>query len=332
MIGKIKVSPDGYCPSTLVIIVAPPLGGTRWKAIYRKSKWKSVDSPLNQGKFAPTQFDVRQIEPPIASRCPSGSSRGSCSPAIPTRRLSSPTTTTWRSTTVCPRDAIIAANADTGTATDTIVLSSGAYTLSISNANNLQENESATGDLDITSTAHALVIKGQGDSGPGATIIDQTVLDRVFQIMPNVSVTFQNLEITGGTAFDDGTESAVQYSTTDWDGGGILASNSTAANVSLTLNDVAMIGNTAGSSQIIVSTGATSEGGGLCMQGYATKTVLIIESCVFENNSAIGAQAYSANSYAGYAYGGAILAGQEEAGTIAGSLISNNTAQGGEGL
>ena len=51
------------------------------------------------------------------------------------------------------------------------------------------------------------------DSGPNATIIDQTQLDRVFQILPNVAVTFENLEITGGTAVDDGTAGAMPFST-----------------------------------------------------------------------------------------------------------------------
>ena len=49
------------------------------------------------------------------------------------------------------RDAIIAANADPGTAADTIVLGSGTYTLSIPNVGGAQENSALTGDLDITS-------------------------------------------------------------------------------------------------------------------------------------------------------------------------------------
>ena len=65
--------------------------------------------------------------------------------------------------------AIASANADPGVQADTIQLSSGTYMLTL-------------GELEITSTAHALVINGQGSSGPNATIIDQLSLDRVFQI------------------------------------------------------------------------------------------------------------------------------------------------------
>ena len=101
------------------------------------------------------------------------------------------------------RDAIIDANADPGTATDTIVLSSGTYSLTIPNVGEAHENAARTGYLDITSTAHALVIEGRGDSGPNPAIIDQIILDRVFEIASNVTVTFENLEITGA-AVDTG--------------------------------------------------------------------------------------------------------------------------------
>ena len=50
------------------------------------------------------------------------------------------------------RSAIAAANADTGTATDTIQLTSGTYTLSL-------------GQLEISNTAHTLIIEGQGSTG-----------------------------------------------------------------------------------------------------------------------------------------------------------------------
>ena len=99
------------------------------------------------------------------------------------------------------RSAIAAANADTGTAQDTIQLGSGNYSLLL-------------GELDITNTAHTLLIQGQGSSGPNATVIDQLSLDRVFQIAAGVTVIFEDLEITGGTA---------QASGLIAEGGGILS-------------------------------------------------------------------------------------------------------------
>ena len=49
-----------------------------------------------------------------------------------------------------------------------------------------------------------LIIQGNGSSGPDATIIDQMFADRVFQVAEGVTVTFEDLEITGGTAIDNG--------------------------------------------------------------------------------------------------------------------------------
>ena len=85
------------------------------------------------------------------------------------------------------RAAIATANADPGVQADTIQLSSGTYMLTL-------------GQLEITNTAHSLIIDGQGSTGPNATIIDQLSLDRVLQVAAGASVTFENVEITGGTA------------------------------------------------------------------------------------------------------------------------------------
>ena len=102
------------------------------------------------------------------------------------------------------RTAIYNANQDTGTATDTISLRAGTYALSL-------------GELDITNTAHTLIIEGTG-AIPSDTIIDQLSLDRVFQVASGVTVEFKDLEITGGDAQDDG-----NGGTTESDGGGIWA-------------------------------------------------------------------------------------------------------------
>ena len=73
-----------------------------------------------------------------------------------------------------------------------------------------------------------------GSSGPNATIIDQLSLDRVFQIAA-ASVTFENVEITGGIATDNDAGS----NATEADGGGILSDGS------LTLDNVSVTGNKA---------------------------------------------------------------------------------------
>ncbi len=96
------------------------------------------------------------------------------------------------------REAICAAN--TQADTDTILFtdlpgSPDTYTLSIAGTD---ENDNATGDLDITA---ALVISGNGRS---ETVIDANGIDRVFQIIDSqaadIEVTLENLKITGGVA------------------------------------------------------------------------------------------------------------------------------------
>ena len=138
------------------------------------------------------------------------------------------------------RAAIIAANGDSGTDTDTIELQSGTYALTITNTAG-QENAAARGDLDITSTAHKLIIRGQGTTGPNATVIDASLLkDRVFQVVyPGTQVELENLVIKGGLAQDDGTTNAAAGATTAA-GGGILNYGGT-----LTVTNVVLDSNTA---------------------------------------------------------------------------------------
>src|ERR1051325_617996 len=108
------------------------------------------------------------------------------------------------------RGAIINANADIGATPVVINLQPGTtYNLTLANAT--QENAAATGDLDITTTAHTVTIVGGGSSGLNATVIDASGLnagtsrDRAFQITgAGVSVTFQDLTIRNGSAADDG--------------------------------------------------------------------------------------------------------------------------------
>ena len=140
------------------------------------------------------------------------------------------------------RSAVAAANADAGTQPDTIQLTSGTYTLSL-------------GELTITNTAHTLIIDGQGASGPNATIIDQTAVDRLFQVDAGVTVIFENLEIAGGTAETDSLGG-----TTNAEGGGILSSGT------LTLDDVLVFNNIA---EATVA-GEAAYGGGIYSTGTLT--------------------------------------------------------------
>jgi hypothetical protein len=122
------------------------------------------------------------------------------------------------------RDAIIASNAAVGT--DTIVLGTGIYKLTIAGAN---EDNSMTGDLDIK---HDVVIQGQGS---GKTIIDATGLgDRVFDVYPIMFVgslvRFSGLTIQGG---DAGTAF----------GGAIAADSSGPGPGTIQLDDVVITGN-----------------------------------------------------------------------------------------
>jgi hypothetical protein len=120
------------------------------------------------------------------------------------------------------RDAVLMANADPGTAPDTIQLQPGSYSLTVVNTSG-QENQGLTGDLDITSTAHPLTIQGTGTSGASATFINASQLqDRVFQILnPGTAVTFRNMVISGGLAQDNGTAGTMPGTTTA-EGGAIL--------------------------------------------------------------------------------------------------------------
>src|SRR5262249_54529931 len=94
------------------------------------------------------------------------------------------------------RSAIQAANTRGGS--NTIVLPSGTFTLTLAGAG---EDAGATGDLDITRN---LTIKGQSS---GSTIINGNNLDRVFQVLSGKvsisKVTIQNglaLQLTGPAA------------------------------------------------------------------------------------------------------------------------------------
>lgn len=234
------------------------------------------------------------------------------------------------------RDAVIAANANPTTGLATINLNSGTYTLSLKNTS-YQENAARTGDLDITSKAHKLLIQGKGTVGATATIIDASaLLDRVFQIVnAGTSVEVDNLVLKGGQARDNGwiLSSAAL-------GGGVLNNGG-----NLTLNNVIFQSNSAVANYqnvTFTTTGPTldgqlAEGGGL----YSSGGNLVITNSTFTNNKALGGSGldgagsmdfvtYRAGGSGGAAMGGALYVG---AGSLTASNvhIDANSALGGNG-
>ncbi len=166
------------------------------------------------------------------------------------------------------REAIVAANGDIpvdtcapGSASDTILLPAGTFTLSIPGRD---EDANATGDLDLTSDLRLV------GAGAGATIVEggpnaENAVDRVFHVLGPATVDIEDLSVRHGhalasvTSTSGGAISAEQSSltlrsvevrdsrceTTGWfytcRGGGIHADAGT-----LTLADVVVAANDAG--------------------------------------------------------------------------------------
>jgi hypothetical protein len=180
------------------------------------------------------------------------------------------------------RDAVLAANQDSGADTDTIQLAAGTYTLTIRNTGGHHETAGLEGDLNITNTSHRLIIQGAGSSGPNATIIDASQLqDRVFDIVnPGTQVAFQDLVIQGGLAQDDGSNGALAGST-DALGGGILNNGG-----NVTLDHVVLQNNVArgGDAASLSAPGHNARGGGF----YSTGGALTMAGATITSNQAIG--------------------------------------------
>src|SRR5262245_60140221 len=112
------------------------------------------------------------------------------------------------------RAAVITAN---GNGEDNVIsLRAGVYSLAVRNTSG-QENLAGRGDLDLTANGHTLIIEGQGvgvtviDGNPSGSFLDSgsPLNDRLFQIMPGVTVVFRNLTLRGGMAQDDGKAGAL---------------------------------------------------------------------------------------------------------------------------
>jgi CSLREA domain-containing protein len=195
------------------------------------------------------------------------------------------------------REAILAASTDTPvsgcvagstTGTDTINLPAGTYILSRVGA---EEDDSATGDLDIHST---IKLVGAGSS---STIISGNRTDRVLHVLAPGQLTLEHVTITNGLVFDGpgggiynvGTlsivHSVVRQNTADGLGGGLATVGTlTVRDSSIAENEASNGGgggimvNQSGSANVIRSTIAHNRalggrGGGLAVfDGTATLT------------------------------------------------------------
>jgi hypothetical protein len=183
------------------------------------------------------------------------------------------------------RSAIQAANASL-TVADTINLPPGTYNLTIPGRN---ENVAATGDLDITGIgANGLTIVGTGAT-PGATVIDGSNNDRIFDIIGNAPVSVSNVTIQHGNS------GGVV-------GGAILTGG---GGIQLTLNNVIISNNTSGLANVegdaisiggggatvtmtnvaIVNNGPVAPGGGNIIGIGAAPTALTITNGTISNNT-----------------------------------------------
>ncbi len=90
------------------------------------------------------------------------------------------------------REAIIAANAYPGS--NTTNLPAGTYTLSLAGSN---EDGATTGDLDVTDD---LTLAGVTSATTVVATRGAAFGDRVFQVMPSVTMTATNITVTGGSA------------------------------------------------------------------------------------------------------------------------------------
>jgi hypothetical protein len=204
--------------------------------------------------------------------------------------------------------------------TVTIQLAAGTYQLTLPNTAGY-DTANKSGDLNISADTHNLVIQGQGTTGPNATIIDQTVADRVFHITDDENngekVVFKDLVITGGKAQDAGALGTAPGSTRA-DGGGILVDNGATA----TLSNVVVQSNSAHA-----GAGNPARGGGIFVFGG---TLNIQNNSIIGNNRASGGAGGSTNGTGSgiYAAGGGV-AGSGATISISDSTLTNNIATGG---
>ncbi|MBI4407670.1 MAG: DUF5011 domain-containing protein [Candidatus Kerfeldbacteria bacterium] len=170
------------------------------------------------------------------------------------------------------REAVVAANASSGS--DTISLPGGTYTFTLSGSG---EDAAATGDLDITDTSGTLTITGAGSSS--TTISAGALTDRVFEVRSSASVSMSALTITGGT-----------ISGMSGLGAGIRMDGT-----ALTLSSVIISSNTFTNTD---SFGFSQGGGVYCSTGTLTVTNSTISSNGAASGEIDGAGAFVGNSCA----------------------------------
>jgi CSLREA domain-containing protein len=152
-------------------------------------------------------------------------SDGKCKTAttLTPTRFDDPSPDTCLPTDCSLREAVIAANANSGM--DTIEVPAGSYSLTRAGA---EEDAASTGDLDITDS---VTITGAGQS---TTSIDGGDLDRVFHVLSGTTVDISGVTIRNGT----GNATSSADPTNGW-GGGIYNAGS------LTLTDTIVTQNVA---------------------------------------------------------------------------------------
>ncbi len=155
------------------------------------------------------------------------------------------------------RQAIIDANANSGTDTITFV-GSGTYLLTITGAG---ENAAATGDLDITGD---LILIG---NGVGSTVIDASGFggtpDRVFHLIGTSTATISGITIQGGDQSN---------------GGGIFVDNTSTLN----LSDATLTGNNNSGA------GVAGSGGAIHVHGTANLDGVLLSGNTANDGGAIG--------------------------------------------
>jgi len=161
---------------------------------------------------------------------------------------------------------------------DTIIVSAGTYLLTIAGTG---EDQSATGDLDITDS---LILNGANAS---TTVIDGNAIDHVFHVRTNQAVTLTEITIQNGNApYMDGMFDG---------GGGIRATNGarlTIINCNIVENNsvdrgggIFSIGNiTIANSQ--VSNNTSQSGGGF--SSASASAIITVTNSLFAENSATG--------------------------------------------
>jgi CSLREA domain-containing protein len=202
------------------------------------------------------------------------------------------------------RDAIIAANGNSGQ--DTITLPAGTYTLTIGGAN---EDLAATGDLDITDS---VIING---AGAATTIVDGGALDRVFDVHGGATLAvFNGITIRNGLTTGPGggvnsvgslnfMNCVITGNHASGQGGGIFT-------VSMAMSNSTVSNNHSSGDQ----------GGGLFLinNGFT-----ILNSTITGNTAA--------DDGGGIYLNGSVSSGSPASLSIVNSTISNNTISAGEG-